>query len=144
MHPAVRKEIFRTPAFPKYSLIISVVIKTTGQRITPAVNVNPKGPSPKIYNSAGAKRKVSSKENNFTPMISANKTFVKKRITKTLVELIHEIKKNRIKNKNYKCEFRKEFDNEYAKEYYIFGKGKNYISNLFKSDFEGEVPGFNT
>ena len=72
------------------------------------------------------------------------KTFIKKRITKTLVELIYKIKNNKIKTNNYKCEFRKEFDNEYAKEYYIFGKGKNYISNLFKSDFEGEVPEFNT
>jgi len=43
--PAVNSESFRTPLVPKYSLMMSVAMKTTGQGIIPILII--KGPLPK-------------------------------------------------------------------------------------------------
>ena len=68
----------------------------------------------------------------------------KERLTKDLAELVDKIKKNKFKDKTYGCETRKGLDRaSYCRAFYIFGKGKNYISDLFKDGFKGAIPDLN-
>jgi hypothetical protein len=60
-----------TPRLPKYSLIISVIIKTTGHSNTPAVRLNDRFDSPKKERLTGEKPSHFSSENILTPINSA-------------------------------------------------------------------------
>ena len=55
---------------------MSVMMKITGQSITPAVRLNPSPSTPSIVKSNGSKPKVASKENIFPPIISATNAVV--------------------------------------------------------------------
>ena len=70
MSPAVNMDNFLTPCLPKYSLIISVIRKTTGQSNTPAENCSAPSCPNRLMLNLGIP-KVSSKANIFTPINSA-------------------------------------------------------------------------
>src|SRR5690606_22192731 len=67
---AVKTERNFTCFFPKYSLIMSVIIKTIGQVIEPADILKDKSFTPKSSRETGSHPKVFSTEKIFTPMNS--------------------------------------------------------------------------
>ena len=73
-----------------------------------------------------------------------SKGFRIERLAKDLVELVDKIKQNKKKDNTYKCDVRNNYDRTSSwKAFYIFGKGKNYINDLFKDGFKGEISDFN-
>ena len=85
-----KKDKTRTVFGPKYSLIISVMIKTKGHNIAPAVKLKPNPDTPNIFQSKGAIPNNFSKEKIFPPTNSATSVFpIKKpdniKIKKTLL-----------------------------------------------------------
>jgi hypothetical protein len=77
MKATASQEISRTPRTPKCSLMTSVMMKTTGQSITPAVNDN-EPLCPNSRQSNGATPSVSSSANILTPTNSAMMALVTK------------------------------------------------------------------
>jgi hypothetical protein len=69
----------RTPFRPKYSLIISVIIKTTGHSNTPAVKLNERLVSPKNERFKGGMPINFSREKILTPMNSARSALATKK-----------------------------------------------------------------
>jgi hypothetical protein len=76
---AAVKDINRTPFLPKYSLIMSVMINTTGHNKTPAVKLNERLLSPKNERLIGSMPINFSSENIFTPINSASRAFATKK-----------------------------------------------------------------
>ena len=75
--PTVSQDRNFTPFFPKYSLITSVMMNTTGQSKTPADSCKEHS-EPKIFQFKGSIPMVSSKEKIFEPMNSATRALATK------------------------------------------------------------------
>jgi hypothetical protein len=83
MKPTASQEMKRTPRTPKYSLMMSVMMNTTGQSITPAVkDSEPDWPNRRQSN--GGRPSVSSSAKIFTPMNSAMSAFVRNSPERTM------------------------------------------------------------
>jgi hypothetical protein len=80
MREAAVKDINLTPFLPKYSFIISVMIKTTGHNKTPAVKLKERLLSPKKERLIGSMPSHFSRENIFIPMNSAKRAFATKKV----------------------------------------------------------------
>ena len=70
MSPTAKNDRNRTPLIPKYSLMMSVMIKTTGHITTPAVRLKLINSPNTVYENE-SNPKVFSNEKIFTPINSA-------------------------------------------------------------------------